>query len=83
LRARFDRIVIDTPPVILADTHVLARLADGVLIVVRAGVTPRPALEHALAGVDRARVLGIVMNAVDSAPGEYAYAGQQAGASGD
>lgn len=83
LRARFDRIVIDTPPVTLADTHVLARLADGVLIVVRAGVTPRPALEHALAGVDRERVLGIVMNAVDSVPGEYAYAGQQAGASGD
>jgi protein-tyrosine kinase len=82
LRARFDRIVIDTPPVILADTHVLARLADGVLIVVRAGVTPRPALEHALAGVDRERVLGIVLNAVEAAPGEYAYAGQQPGSAG-
>jgi protein-tyrosine kinase len=81
LRARFDRIVIDTPPVTLADTHVLARLADGVLFVVRAGVTPQPALEQALAGVDRDRVMGIVLNAVDTVPSEYAYAGP-AGRSG-
>jgi capsular exopolysaccharide synthesis family protein len=82
LRARFDRIVIDTPPVTLADTHVLARLADGVLFVVRAGVTPRPALEHALAGVDRERVIGIVLNEVDETPGEYAYQGPQPRGSG-
>lgn len=74
LRSRFDRIVIDTPPMTLADTHVLARLADGVLFVVRAGVTPQPALEQALAGVDRDRVVGIVLNDVDIQPGEYAYA---------
>jgi len=73
LRARFDRIVIDTPPVTLADTHVLARLADGVLMVVRSGVTPRPALEHALAGVDRERVIGMVLNEVETAAGEYGY----------
>jgi protein-tyrosine kinase len=79
LRARFHRIVIDTPPVILADTHVLARLADGVLFVVRAGVTPMPALEQALQGVDRERVIGIVLNAVESSPDEYAYPGQQTG----
>jgi protein-tyrosine kinase len=74
LRTRFDRIVIDTPPMTLADTHVLARVADGVLFVVRAGVTPQPALEQALAGVDRERVLGIVLNDVETEPGGYAYA---------
>ena len=77
LRARFDRIVVDTPPVTLADTHVLARLADGILIVVRAGVTQRPALEHALAGVDRERLIGVVLNEVDEMMGDYAYAGPQ------
>jgi protein-tyrosine kinase len=75
LRARFDRIVVDTPPAGLADTHVLARLADGILVVVRAGVTPRPALERALASIDRERLLGIVLNEVDDAPGEYSYPG--------
>jgi protein-tyrosine kinase len=82
LRARFDRVVIDTPPMTLADTHVLARLADGVLFVVRSGVTPQPALEHALAGVDRDRVIGIVLNDVDTQPSEYAYAAPQPGHAG-
>ena len=82
LRARFDRIVIDTPPVTLADTHVLARLADSVLFVVRAGVTPQPALEQALAGVDRDRVVGLVLTAVDAEHREYAYAGPLPGRAG-
>jgi capsular exopolysaccharide synthesis family protein len=83
LRARFSRIVIDTPPVALADTHVLARQADGVLVVVRAGVTPRPAVERALAGIDRERLMGIVLNEVDDTTDEYVYASQQLRASGE
>lgn len=75
LRARFDHIVVDTTPVALADTHVLARLADGVLVVVRAGITPRPALERALASIDRERLVGIVLNEVEEATGAYSYPG--------
>jgi non-specific protein-tyrosine kinase len=77
LRARFSRIVVDTPPVALADTHVLARLSDGILVVVRAGVTPRPAVERALASVDRQRLIGIVLNEVDAedSPDTYSYPG--------
>jgi protein-tyrosine kinase len=82
LRARFHRIVIDTSPVTLADTHVLARLADGVLFVVRAGITPMPALEHALDGLDRERVIGIVLNDVESTPSEYGYRMPQSGGFG-
>jgi capsular exopolysaccharide synthesis family protein len=78
LRSRFDRVVIDSPPITLADTYVLARLVDGVLIVVRAGVTSRPALEHALEGVERERIAGLVLNDVDQSvgayPGAYAWA---------
>jgi capsular exopolysaccharide synthesis family protein len=76
LRNRFDRIVVDSPPVTLADTHVLARLADGVLIVVRAGVTSRLALEQALEGVERERIAGLVLNDIDLSRGAYpgAYA---------
>ena len=76
LRARFSRIVVDSPPVTLADTHVLARLADGILIVVRSGVTSRVALEHTLEGVERDRIAGLVLNDVDLSVGTYpgAYA---------
>jgi capsular exopolysaccharide synthesis family protein len=82
LRGRFDRIVVDTPPVTQADTHVLASLADGVLMVVRAGVTPRPAVEQALSGVDRERLVGVVLNEVADAP-DAGYAGMQPRASGE
>ena len=63
LRNRFDRILIDMPPVApLADLHILAPMADGLLMIVRAGVTPRPAIERALAGLDMTKVLGLVLN---------------------
>jgi protein-tyrosine kinase len=63
LRTRFDRILIDMPPVApLADVHVLSPIADGVLMVVRAGITPKPAIERALSGLDMGKVLGLVLN---------------------
>ena len=71
LRSRFDRIIVDAPPVALADTHILTRMADGVIVVVRAGVTPRPALERALAAIDRERLLGLVLNEVEDPATDY------------
>jgi capsular exopolysaccharide synthesis family protein len=66
LRARFDRILIDLPPVLgLADAGTVAPLADGVVMVVRAGVTKRPALEDALGVFDEDKVLGVVLNDAD------------------
>ena len=63
LRARFDRILIDLPAVTpLADVGTVAPLADGIVLVVRAGVTQRPALDEALAAFEEDKVLGIVLN---------------------
>ena len=63
LRTRFDRILIDMPPVApLADVHVVSPIADGLLMVVRAGITPKPAIERALSGLDMNKVLGLVLN---------------------
>jgi capsular exopolysaccharide synthesis family protein len=63
LRTRFDRVILDTPPVLpLADVAVLAPMVDGALLVVRAGVTPKPAIENALRGFDSSRLVGIVLN---------------------
>jgi capsular exopolysaccharide synthesis family protein len=63
LRTRFDRVILDTPPVLpLADVAVLAPMVDGALLVVRAGVTPKPAIENALRGFDSSRLIGIVLN---------------------
>jgi protein-tyrosine kinase len=63
LRSTFDRIVVDTPPAApLADVGVLSPLADGVLVVVRAGMTGRPELQRTLDTLDPARLLGLVLN---------------------
>ncbi len=63
LRTRFDRIVIDMPPVEpLADVHILSSLTDGILLIVRAGQTAKPAIDRALAGLDVSKVVGLVLN---------------------
>jgi capsular exopolysaccharide synthesis family protein len=80
LRQRFDRIVIDMPPAApLADAQILAPLVDGVVVIVRAGVTPRPAIDRTLAAFDRSRVLGLVLNEAGVAPDGY-YGAEYTGA---
>jgi capsular exopolysaccharide synthesis family protein len=65
LRGEFDMVVVDTPPVIaVPDARALGRLADGVILVIRAGHTT---LESAMAARERfaddgTRVLGTVLN---------------------
>jgi len=76
LRGRFDRIVIDMPPVApLADVAVASTLVDGVLMIVRAGVTPKPAIEAALSNLDTSKVLGLVLNDAGATRPKYGYGG--------
>ncbi len=77
LSKTYDRILIDMPPVSpLADVHVVSPIVDGLLMIVRAGSTPKPAIERALAGLDIAKVLGLVLNgAGEPIPDGYEYAG--------
>jgi polysaccharide biosynthesis transport protein len=76
LRSRFDRILIDMPPVApLADVAIASTIADGVLMIVRAGVTPKPAIERGLASIDSTKVLGLVLNDAGASATAYPYAG--------
>jgi succinoglycan biosynthesis transport protein ExoP len=77
LRTEFDMIVIDAPPMMFfADARVLGRLADGVILVIRAG---RTKMENARSATQRfaedgTRVLGTVLNSWDpKSPGRYGY----------
>jgi tyrosine-protein kinase Etk/Wzc len=68
LRDRYDMIIIDSPPVnMMTDAALLGTIADGVILVARAGVTHFDALGYALEqlGNVRARVLGVVLNDID------------------
>ena len=76
LRSRFDRILIDMPPAApLADVQIVAPMADGVLLIVRAGITPKPAIERALGGLDQSKVLGLVLNESGRTGDAQAYVG--------
>lgn len=68
LRMSNDYIVLDMAPVLpVADTKTMARHLDGIVMVVRAGVTPREIVSRAIEGVGSDRVLGVVLNGVDTA----------------
>lgn len=63
LRGRFDCILVDAPAVTpLADIAILSPLVDAIVVVVRAGQTSRPAIRDAIAAIDPARFVGIVLN---------------------
>lgn len=76
LAAAFDWVIFDTPPLIpSADAQCLANAADGVLLVVRPGITPREGFKQACAALEGARVLGLISNASnDDRHQRYYYA---------
>lgn len=56
-------VVFDTPPVLsCADTMALAPLVDGIIVVVRAGKTPRKEIVNALARLPQDKIMGVVLN---------------------
>lgn len=75
-RDRFEWVLVDTPPItLLTDAHLLSALVDAVVLVVRAGVTPLPAVKKAVAALGPDRILGIVLNhaEVGQMPDSYSY----------
>jgi capsular exopolysaccharide synthesis family protein len=72
LARRYDRIIIDSPPVLaVADPAALTKLVDGAVMVIRAGQTGRQALLEAVERLDGVGVdvLGVVVNALKAEPG--------------
>ena len=76
LRSQYKFIVIDSPPIMAAtDAVILSVQADGVLLVVRSGETPKEAFTRAkdLLTSVKCNLLGVVLNAVDSSAPDYYY----------
>ncbi|MFZ0637714.1 MAG: CpsD/CapB family tyrosine-protein kinase [Candidatus Acidiferrales bacterium] len=76
LRQKYKFIVIDSPPVMAAtDAVIISALTDGVLLVVRSGETPKEAFTRTrdLLHAVKCRLLGVVLNAVDSSAPDYYY----------
>jgi succinoglycan biosynthesis transport protein ExoP len=75
LRADYDFILIDTPPVLtVTDAAVLVSISDGVVLVLRYGESSRNVVARASEILLRsgAHLLGVVLNAVDLQSSDYA-----------
>lgn len=61
-RHAFDVVIVDMPAVTTENTVPLCRFTDGVVMVVRAGVTPREVVADAVEAVSADRVRCVVLN---------------------
>ncbi len=76
LSVDYDRVIIDTPPVVtVTDAAVLSTLVDGVVLVVRAFATTKELARHAVRALRDVggRPVGAVLNAVNLDRHEYKY----------
>jgi protein-tyrosine kinase len=70
----FDWVILDSAPLIpVADSSFLADMVDGVVMVVRAGVTPSATAQRAVQELQGRNVVGVVLNAVDPAQAYGSY----------
>jgi capsular exopolysaccharide synthesis family protein len=71
---RYDYVLLDSPPAFVADTSVVARHVDLLLVVGRPGVAERGSVRQALDLFDRVAVAkGLVLNGVGRRHTEYEY----------
>jgi polysaccharide biosynthesis transport protein len=77
LRDRFEFVVIDTPPILpYADGLAISTHVDGVILVGRAGQTPRGAITRSMELLETIRsapILSVVLNGVDERGGYSTY----------
>jgi len=77
LRAEFQFIIVDSPPILpYADGRAIAAFADGVILVGRSGVSTRQAMTRCLELLEQVRsapVLEVVLNGVDFSSPEYGF----------
>lgn len=74
LQERFDRVIIDSPPIIaVTDATVLSTLVDGVIVVVRASTTTKDLVRRALKSLRDvgSQLVGVVLNAADVEDDSY------------
>lgn len=80
LKGDFDTVIVDSPPALeISDARMLGRLADAVVLVMRASFTTREsaiAVAHRFAE-DRTNVLGVVLNDWDPKTSPRGYYGNR------
>ncbi|HEY0255781.1 MAG TPA: CpsD/CapB family tyrosine-protein kinase, partial [Kofleriaceae bacterium] len=76
LARRFDRVILDSPPLqLVTDAVVLSKHADGVILVVHADKTLRDDISRAARQIRNVggHIYGVVVNAIDDSRSTYYY----------
>jgi succinoglycan biosynthesis transport protein ExoP len=76
MRKKYDLVILDSPPaMMMSDTPAMAPAADGVVMVIKSGVTPRPTVQKAIQQLVQAnaKLTGAVLNCHDIKGEGYYY----------
>lgn len=73
LAARADIVLIDTPPLVFSDAHIVSGLVDGCLVVTRAGSTRSTDLRDVVQALEQtgSNIVGIIINRINFGRAEY------------
>jgi Mrp family chromosome partitioning ATPase len=64
--------ILDTTPILsTAETGVLARMVDCILLVIQAGKSSRDSVKRAVKEIAKDKIIGVVFNNTQSKPGYY------------
>jgi capsular exopolysaccharide synthesis family protein len=68
MRNNYDVVILDLPPILVnSDSVLLSDLSDGVIVVVRSGITPMNMVNKAIEQLDGSKLRGLVLNGTRTA----------------
>ncbi len=76
LRADYDQIILDAPPVLVAsDARLIARLADGIVFIIKSGASEYKKIAKSIELLQKTqtKILGAVLNKPSAQPGKMYY----------
>lgn len=76
LRKHYEYIILDTPPVLaVSDAQILSNVADGLVLVIRAGVTKKDLVIKAKRKIEvvKGKIIGAILNGASLERGNYYY----------
>lgn len=74
LKAEFDYVIVDSPPILpFVDMNLISRIVDGLLVVVMAGKAPKDMVIKAVGSLPQDLVAGIILNGAETGYKSYYY----------
>lgn len=74
VKGDFDYVIVDSPPILpLVDMNILSKSVDALMLIVRAGKTPKDLVKKAVNSLPKHNLMGIVLNGAAEHMMKYSY----------